>query len=124
MKIIEMLTEQEGSKETREKMKSSGLGAHHRHFNHIEAGEYTLSVQASYYHYCDPRETLEDLSQYTEMELAIFKDGEWVQPREDEKIKQFSRYVELEEKYEQGGVPVGGYIPVSLLQELYEYLSK
>jgi hypothetical protein len=96
VKIIEMLVEQESSKKTKEQMKAKGMNATHRHFNGITAGEYTLSIQASEYHYCEPRETLEDLSQYTEMEIAIFKNGEWVQPREDEKIKQFPRYSELE----------------------------
>jgi hypothetical protein len=125
MKIIEMLVEQENSKQSREKMKSMGLLANNRQYKWVEAGEHKLSIQASEYHYCEPRETLEDLSRYTAMEIAIFKGGEWVQPRNDEKIKQFPRYEELIDRYEEGGTTsVGGWIPIDLIQDLYEYLSK
>jgi len=123
MKIIEMLTEQESSKESRKRQEVMGFGFISRHLNRLKAGDYEMSIQASFAHYCEPRETLEDLSQYTEMELALFKDGEWVQPRGDEKIKVFPRYAELEERYEEGNVAVAGWVPVDLLQDLYDYLS-
>lgn len=124
MKIFELLTEQENSKVSRERQQEMGFEFIGRHLNRIKAGEYEMSIQASYAHYCEPRETLEDLTQYTEMELALFKNGKWVQPRGDEKIKAFPRYAELEERYEEGNVPVAGWVPVDLLQDLYEYLSK
>jgi hypothetical protein len=124
MKIFELLTEQENSKVSRQRQKEMGLSYISRHLNSLKAGEYEMSIQASYAHYCEPRETLEDITQYTEMELAIFKGGKWVQPRNDEKIKQFPRYEELEERYEEGNVTVAGWVPVDLLQDLYEYLSK
>jgi RNA-binding protein YlmH len=123
MKIFELLTEQESSKVSRKRQQEMGFEFIGRHLNRIKAGEYEMSIQASYAHYCEPRETLEDLTQYTEMELALFKNGGWVQPREDEKIKQFPRYLELEERYEEGDVAVAGYVPVDLLQDLYDYLS-
>ena len=123
MEIVKMMVETENSKQSREKMRTMGMPANHRMFKWIEAGDYRMSIQASEYHYCEPRLTLEDLSNYEEMELALFKNGEWVQPREDEKIKSFPRYAELEERYEKGNVAVAGYVPVDLLQDLYDYLS-
>jgi hypothetical protein len=57
------------------------------------------------------------------MEIAIFKDGEWVQPRNDEFINQFPKYEELIDCYENGDVAVGGNVPVNLIQELCDYLQ-
>lgn len=94
-----------------------------RILNQISAGDYELSIQASEYHYCEPRKTIEDLSEYTSMEVAIFKDNSWVQPRKDEYIKSFKRYKELIDCYEEGDIAVGGYIPVNLIQDLFDYLS-
>ncbi len=49
----------------------------------IKIGEYELSIQASKFHYCTPRETITDLYKYKEMEVAIFNKDAWVDLEED-----------------------------------------
>lgn len=124
MKIIEMLTEQESSKDSRKRSKELGIPYASRYLNRITAGDYQISIQASDSHYCTPRRTLENLEEYDTMEIAIFQNGEWVQPRNDEKFQQFPRYEELVDHYEEGDCAVGGFVPVDLIQDLYDYLSK
>jgi hypothetical protein len=121
-KFIELLTESENSIKAREYSRRHGMGYQIRHFNALEAGQYKISIQASKFHYCEPRETLGDLADYSEMEIAIFKNNKWVQPRDDEYIQQFERFPELIEHYEDGDTAVGGWLPVDLIQDLYEYL--
>lgn len=93
-----------------------------RLLNQIKVGGYELSIQASNFHYCTPRTDL-PLDEYEEMELAIFKNDKWVQPRNDNKIKSFPRYEELINLYEDGDIAVGGYIPIDLIQDLCNYLE-
>ena len=77
----------------------------------------SLSIQASSAHYCSPRKTL-PLDKYSEMELAIIKNDEFVTVDEvtsDENIiKNFSEYYE--------GM-VYAYVPVELLSDLYKNLT-
>lgn len=96
----------------------------HRILNPIKLGNYNLSIQASYSHYCEPRKTV-DINDYKSMEIAIFdSNDEWVQPREDGYIRQFSRYEELIDDYELGSVAVRGWTPIDLIQDLCNYLEK
>lgn len=73
-----------------------------------------LSIQASYCHYCNPRQTLSDISDYYTMEMAILKRDEFVSVNEvtDNKIliEQFANY------YDE---TIYGFVPVDLIEELY-----
>lgn len=75
-----------------------------------------LSVQASYGHYCTPRKTL-PLKEYSTMELAIFKDGEFVNVNQVTKNENIID--KLNECYEG---TVYGCVPVEMLEELYQEL--
>jgi len=76
----------------------------------------SLSIQASYGHYCSPRKTL-PLEEYSRMELAIFKDGEFTNV--SQVISNVKIINELAEHYEG---TVYGFIPIELLEELYQEL--
>lgn len=111
-------------KDFRELLKIEESWEKFRRFKAIKVGKYYLSIQASFSHYCDPRETV-DIYNYESMEIAIFdSDNEWVQPREDEYIKNFLRYEELIDGYEDGEVAVRGWIDIDLIQDLCNYLER
>ncbi|QJI52348.1 hypothetical protein [Psychrobacillus phage Perkons] len=78
-----------------------------------------LSIQASYGHYCNPRKTIKDLSEYTRMEFALLDSkGEFVAVTDV--LPSFSRLNEIEEYHD----TVYGYVPVELIEELYQELTK
>lgn len=90
-----------------------------RMFKSIKIGKFDASIQASKYHYCEPRQTADPIRYYS-MEMAIFEGKEWINPLEDGRFKGF----EKELNWELGSHGVGGYIPVSTIQELCEYMEK
>lgn len=80
-------------------------------------GKYWLSIQASFYHHCSPRETFDDLSMYSSMEFALIDtEGEF---RSVASI--LPDFTELEDYYEH---PVYSFAPVELIEELYQALQK
>lgn len=83
-----------------------------------------ISIQASSFHYCTPREDLPELDAYTEVEIALFnKDGRWVQPRTEPLLADFPELAELCEQYEEGDTAVGYYVPMGLVNKLIKYLK-
>ncbi|WP_226035682.1 hypothetical protein [Aquibacillus saliphilus] len=85
-----------------------------RIFNPIECDKnVSLSVQASYGHYCNPRKTL-PLDEYNRMELAVFLNGEFVPV--DEVIHSQSLIDQFDDFYEG---TVYGHVPVELIEDLY-----
>ena len=96
----------------------------HRSFGAIKAGNYEISIQASMYHYCHPRKTL-DKTEYTSMEIAIFNEKGWINsPRKSSVLRGFKRYNELLERAESinSGTVVYGWVPVDLINDLYLHL--
>lgn len=78
-----------------------------------------LSIQASYGHFCSPRETLYDLNDYSAMEFALFdKNGNVLRVKEI--LPEFSRIDEIEEYFN----TVYGYVPVDLINDMYLELIK
>jgi hypothetical protein len=105
------------------------LGVHYektdsniRLYKAIDAGKFSVSIQGSEFHYCDPRKTV-DPHDYTEMEVAIFEKEKWIDPHTDERLQAFPRLQELLNHYEQGSHPVGGYVPVDVIEALLDYLT-
>ena len=78
----------------------------------------SLSIQASYGHYCSPRKTL-PVEDYIEMEVAIFKNKEW------SSIEKVSTDEVLIAKFNgcSDGAGVYAYVPVELIEELYKELA-
>ena len=119
MNLLNKLIETEDSK----KMSERGLlfGSYEdmgfRLFEHIKINDkVSLSVQASYAHYCQPRKTL-PLDQYESMELAILKNNKFASV--DKIINDEILIEKLNEFYEG---TVYGCVPVELLEQLYQKL--
>jgi hypothetical protein len=77
-----------------------------------------LSIQASYAHYCNPRKTV-SLNEYETMELAIFVDNNFVPV---EQVTNNEVLIDKFNEYYEG--MVYGFVPVELLEELYQELIK
>ena len=78
-----------------------------------------ISIQASYGHYCSPRTTLEDLSEYSCMEFALMsKEGNFLSVREVS--PDFPKLNDIE-NYSNGSTY--GFVPVDLIDELFEFLK-
>ena len=90
------------------------------YFNRIYVPPYSLSIQASEHHYSSPRETL-DKYEYTAMEIAILNndDGNFVNVAED---TFFNEWDGLEEFLERFDGQVEAYVPIDLIQSLYEFI--
>lgn len=90
----------------------------------IETPKYDLSVQASKYHYCTPREDLKDINSYITVEVALFnKTGNWVQPREEEILQQFPEITDLLEHWEDCDTNFIGQVPIKLVNRFITYLN-
>lgn len=90
----------------------------------VKAGNYYLSIQGSYGHYCTPRKSL-PIDAYYELELAIFNENaKMVSINNDKLFKKFKRYDELL-KHADGlnsNSTVYAYVAVDLLNDLYCFL--
>lgn len=93
----------------------------YQHFNHIKVGNVNLSIQGSQGHYCSPRETINP-KEYMSMEMAVIVDGEWVNLENDHLFDDFDK-VEDFKIYEGGTEGLYGFIPVELIEDLYQYLK-
>ena len=89
-----------------------------RKFERINVGKYTISIQASGTHYSTPRDVL-DPYEYKAFEVAVFMDGEWVNPRTDKKLSGFAWI----SHFETGDIVVAGFVPVKTVQEMCDCLE-
>ncbi|OUB19506.1 hypothetical protein BK708_19655 [Bacillus thuringiensis serovar yunnanensis] len=121
MEFLTKLEETEDSKLAREKLSEVpfiGIAAQFRMLKGFVFGEgIKLSIQASYGHYCTPRETL-DLNKYERMEVALLK-NDFVTV--EEVLPDFPSLKAFEE-FDSGGVY--GYVPIELIEELYQELKR
>lgn len=92
-----------------------------RMLKRITVGAYELSIQASTYHYSVPRKTLVNLFDYEAMEVAIFKNEEWVNVEQDSFFNEWKDRTEFLEEYD--GM-VAGYIPIRMIQSLCDYIEE
>ena len=98
----------------------------YREPNPLTSGtSFDISIQASACHYSTPREDLPNMSDYTEVEIALFtKEGDWINPYTSQLIADFPRLEELLESYEDSNeTAVGYYIPVDLVQDLVAFAN-
>jgi len=125
--VLELLKETEMSKKSREQSEiiykqldidSSYLMG--RWFEGIQLGKFNISVQASGGHYCNPRKTLFDLSQYESMELAVYKADNSNFFRDVDFFEGFNRIDELKERFEG---TVFGAVPIDLINDFIDYLK-
>ncbi|MCP8969709.1 hypothetical protein [Ectobacillus ponti] len=98
------------------KMQENLRSGAYRGFAGLQFGDVTLSIQASQAHYCTPRKTLEDLTQYSRMEFALIREEEFISVRRI--LPDFPRLEEIEEFKD----TVYAYVPVELIEELCEAL--
>lgn len=121
MEFIEKLVEAEDSIRMKDYQSPFGDSEERtlRLFNRVTLKDGVhLSIQCSYAHYCSPRKTV-DVLNYTTMELAIFKDEQFTNVNAITNNKELAN--ELNEYYEG---TVYGYVPVELIEKLYQELSK
>jgi hypothetical protein len=78
-----------------------------------------LSIQASYAHYSRPRETFDNLEDYTHWEMALFTKEEFICV--SQVVPDFNSLAELELYFEGSVYP---YVPKDLVEELYLELKK
>jgi len=93
-------------------------------FEAVAAGNYRLSIQGSSAHYCTPKSE-GPCHRYTSMELAIFPKGKggFLHFKKSSVMRTFPRYDELVDRMDGKGGTVFGYVPVDLIDELYNYLK-
>lgn len=94
-------------------------------FKSLNTGKYSLSIQGSKYHYCSPRKTTKK-ENYTHMEIAIFNQKGWFSITRSKNIKAFPKYKTLIKEHAdnlQGKATVFAYVPIELIEELYQYLK-
>ena len=94
-------------------------------FKPLEIGNKAISIQASFSHYCKPRETLKEHEWhcYDEWEIAIFSEKEWLHPSDDY-FDNFDRQKDLCGRYENGKHPIGAYVPTGLIEDLILYIKE
>lgn len=108
-------------KDFRELLESDENSSHFiRMLKRITVGAYELSIQASTYHYSIPNKTLVNLFDYEAMEVAIFKNKEWVNVEED---SLFDEWEEREQFLKDYDGMVAGYIPIRMIQSLCDYID-
>ena len=117
MKFLKELVEVKSEFELK---RNTNLNHYFRLFEHIYINDnLKMSIQASYAHYCNPRVTLDDLSQYKTMEFALISaDGEFLTVTEV-----LPTFLKLDQIEEYGG-PIYAYVPVRLIEQLYRVLNK
>lgn len=84
-------------------------------------GNFAVSIQASSTHYCTPRKTLPNASDYTAFEIAIFEDGDWISPLEDDRFSEIRHLIQ--DNYETGTCPVGAYISDDVVQKICDFIE-
>ena len=114
--LDKLLKETKGSRDFNDDG-NSDMG--YRMFDRIQVGDNVeLSVQASSSHYCRPRFTL-PIEQYENVELAIFRDNEFVSIRDVSKNEDLIK--RLNDYYEG---TVYGFVPVETVVYLYKDLTR
>jgi len=85
-------------------------------YKQIPIGQYYLSIQCNFGLKCTPTETLEDLSKYSTMEVALVdSSGKFI--RIKDALPNFNE--EIEECF---NGRIYGYVPVEMIEELYQAL--
>ncbi|MDK0595798.1 hypothetical protein P5F14_15295 [Clostridium perfringens] len=92
-----------------------------RMLKRITVGAYELSIQASTYHYSVPRKTLVNLFDYEAMEVAVFKNKDWINVEED---SLFDEWEEREQFLKDYDGMVARYIPIRMIQSLCDYIDE
>jgi hypothetical protein len=87
-----------------------------KRFAPVRVGAFEASIQASEYHYSEPRVTLPSGEDYTRFEIALFEvDGDkWISPTTDARF-QGKPWAGL---FEDGGSPVAGYVDAKTVAQI------
>lgn len=90
-------------------------------FQRMLIGKYHISIQANEFAYCTPRETLDDIYEYIDMEFAILDEsGEFVDIFDDSFFKDWKHLNEIKDRYDG---QVGAYIEIDIIQSLCDYID-
>jgi hypothetical protein len=80
---------------------------------------YSMSVQASSFHYCEPRTDLGELSEYSSYEIAILDADKHLVNVQEKLPEIFSLGV-----FEEGDSPVAGYVTLEVLEKIENLLTQ
>ncbi|WP_317312298.1 hypothetical protein [Clostridium thermobutyricum] len=95
-----------------------------RMFEGIKIGDYILSIQASDFHYCEPRKTLNDLNLYKAWEIGIFNsNNEWVNISKFKYRRVFSGWLYYEYFINKYDGMVAGRIETVVVQSLLDFID-
>lgn len=87
------------------------------HFETLEVNGFQMSIQASDFHYCNPRIDLKHLDNYDTVEVAVFKNNEWFD------VESIKGMPQIFEPWYEGGTTVAGYVTMSDLDRIYTALK-
>ena len=98
-----------------------GMATHRR--PREQYGDIILSVQASAYAYCEPREHCLPIEAYTTVEVALWRasDDGWLVPS-DVGFDGADQYWEERSPENQGATTIGAYVPREITDRIREHL--
>jgi hypothetical protein len=98
----------------------------YRHYIPLACGRYCVSIQASKFHYCTPPKLLENLYDYSEMEVAVLMPNDFDDDSEIVNIVMdpFFDDWQSETFHECFDGCVAAYVPVETIQDFVDYVEK
>jgi hypothetical protein len=81
----------------------------------VSVGNISISIVASGFHYCSPREDDLPFGLYTAYEVGILRDGKLIRP-------EFVGLGEFSDAFEPGDSPVAGWVDAAIVQAMIDKL--
>lgn len=98
----------------------------YRRFKPLRFDSMRVSIQGSLNHYCAPRETFDNPSIYSAMEVGVFEkvgeNSKWIDVVTDKRFHDFDLREGFLAYEEQAGVY--SFVPVEMIEKLYQYLNR
>jgi len=80
--------------------------------------DYALSIQASFFHESEPKETLKDVYKYKSWDLTIYKNNIWF------KVDESDLPSWIKELFPENSYSNVGFVSTEIVQKIYEYLNQ
>ncbi len=87
-------------------------------FDGFQFGKYKISVQGGRGNYSSPRQDLDNLTDYEELEIAMMDDSGWALPSTHDDL------ADMPHADVYSGDDVAGYVPIDKVIDIMEYLDK
>jgi hypothetical protein len=126
IEFFDYLKEDAASEEMRIQMEEHKINMpiSFRRFLPLMFNEYALSIQGSGAHYCTPRETFENPSIYSTMEVAIMSraSSNFVDITSEPLFKDFHLIEVVKER--KASIGVYATVPVEVIEQLFQYMKR